>query len=640
MVDVFNRLSASLSQSERQKFLEALLVNSHDSFSQYDTCEYHISYDPPLSIEEEISNLSFFERILIWLDKILSRRTTQEAISERLLRQLTKRVALRDKTITRDLAYVTDVMKSMLVEVANIARFFASAVDISKQEESAFYAFLGRVTLFDHYEILSKSLDATVVAKQLDTTDEQTIKENLDMKFEKLMENIDLRRKEIMLENAHCLYLLKALCKIKFENFFDFFTVGPNKNYCTTNVAAKFLENLSSILYAINFSGDSSLFEALYLFHYFVDGQLESVNDEALKRWIENAYLQLAKLGELVQTMGLRDVTACCLRQYNYKPELAGGGDDWFYSYKRFWKVYSQEKLKIFNAKVNFDKQISDCCDFLKFRSFPWLKYYGIVWNERYKNYPENAAALALDISITEHIKEKMSYYLKILISEGQFYKKQNHDELEQAYAAILSFPSLVNVIDAKAYHYLRFNYDSKNFILALEGEPKQTIYQDENENSINNNESETADSLPSSSSLQDAQKSEGTANEQQFTTEVLSSNSENEAVTQKMFLSYTVASLERMRVSSQKDFSKITGKLAREFSQMLSSVVNVLNGVLYGEVGGKFDTVSNLAYLGGSGRSQIFIATLKQFLSDLQSLQRYLEKIMEGEAKILSMLS
>lgn len=637
MVDVFNRLSSQLSHSERQKFLDSLLINSHDTFSNFDGCEYHMSYDPPTPIEEEIANLSFIERIIIWFDKLFSHKTTQEAISDRLLGNLAKKVALRDKTITRDLVYITDVMKSHLMEVSNIAKFFATAVDISKQEESAFYAFLGRVTLYDHYEVLSKSLDASVVAKQLGTTDEQTIRENLDTKFERLMENIDLRRKEIMLENAHSLYLLKALCKIKFENFFDYFVVGPNKNYCATNVGAKFLENLSSILYAINFSGDSSLFEALYLFHYFVDGQLESVSDEALKRWVENAYMQLAKLGELVQTMGLRDITACCLKQYSYKPELAGGGDDWFYSYKRFWKVYSREKLKVFNARVDFDKQISDCCDFLKFRTFPWLKYYGNVWKERYKNYPENGAALALGVAITSHIKEKMSYYFKILISEGQFYKKQNHDELEAAYSDILLFPSLIDILDAKAYHFLRFNYDSKEFILALEDgetspQAKEEAIATENEVQASKEEQDET-----KLGIKDGADSENLPSEDKMDSDNPPSTAT--ANGQKSFLSYNITLLEKLRVASKKDFTKVSGKLAKEFLLILNTVVDVLNGVLYGEVGGKFDTVSNLAYLGGSGRSQIFIAALKQYLNDLQSLKRYLEKLMESEAKIVSMM-
>ena len=230
-----------------------------------------------------------------------------------------------------------------------------------------------------------------------------------------------------------------------------------------------------------------------------------------------------------------------------------------------------------------------------------------------------------------------MSYYFKILISEGQFYKKQNHDELEAAYSDILLFPSLIDILDAKAYHFLRFNYDSKEFILALEDgetspQAKEEAIATENEVQASKEEQDET-----KLGIKDGADSENLPSEDKMDSDNPPSTAT--ANGQKSFLSYNITLLEKLRVASKKDFTKVSGKLAKEFLLILNTVVDVLNGVLYGEVGGKFDTVSNLAYLGGSGRSQIFIAALKQYLNDLQSLKRYLEKLMESEAKIVSMM-
>lgn len=607
-MDVFSKLASELSQKERQEFLAGLISDGSKAIEE--ASEYHISYLSPQPIQEEIENLSFWEKIFIFFDRLFSRKKTEEIVQTKLLNRLAKKLYAKNKAITKERIYLTPIMKQAIEELISVAKFFNVPLSAQKGEIHAFYAFLARITLIDHYAYLEQNLDPDLIAKKIDDYSEKSIRQELDLMFERLMQNIDLRQKEIMNENTQVLYLLKLFCQIRLDLFLNSFNMGVEKNCCEIGIAGKYLTELCSILYSLNFSGDSSLFEALYLFPYFVDGRMNHISRSEMDSWISKAYEMLSLLGDIVQRLSLRDITACCTGNYSYKPELAGGGDEWFSSYKRYWKIYANGKLAEFNTKMACKKQLEICNEFFKMDNFPWMKYFGIAWREKYHEFPFSGALLSLCLQIGKMIKEKMAYNLKIIIGEGLFYKKQNHEEFAEAFELVEETSARIQAIEEKAREFLRASHRSR---------------QDEIEMEEDSNPPERKEDSPNSTSSAESEEKTGDKPSVVVPDEAgNSSEKEKERIFSPDFIM-------RTKIETEKDFAKIVDPTVNDFHVSLTTLYNVLDGILYGEVGGRFDTVSNLAYLGG-GRSKIFIANIKQNLVDLQKMEELLKGLRKFE--------
>ena len=58
-----------------------------------------------------------------------------------------------------------------------------------------------------------------------------------------------------------------------------------------------------------------------------------------------------------------------------------------------------------------------------------------------------------------------------------------------------------------------------------------------------------------------------------------------------------------------------------------MQALVRVLNGILYGEIGGRYDTLSNLSFIGGR-TNQAYMAGLDAILQKSKKVTALIEKI------------
>ena len=83
-----------------------------------------------------------------------------------------------------------------------------------------------------------------------------------------------------------------------------------------------------------------------------------------------------------------------------------------------------------------------------------------------------------------------------------------------------------------------------------------------------------------------------------------------------------------------KKKMESVVEMMERENSQILRSCMNslqefynVINGILYGEVGGRYDTLSNLSYLGGSDNKG-FKKKLDMLINNLSEAKQHLNQL------------
>ena len=89
------------------------------------------------------------------------------------------------------------------------------------------------------------------------------------------------------------------------------------------------------------------------------------------------------------------------------------------------------------------------------------------------------------------------------------------------------------------------------------------------------------------------------------------------------------------LRLKKQKVLLKQVDKRVMEIINQAEEdfqlLIHVMSGVLFGEKGGRFDTLSNIGYIGGKD-NQAFIRKLKEILDGLNLFYQTLKDLRENE--------
>ncbi len=607
--DVFQKLSAELSNKERQKILSDILKNAEDRVVP---SAYHYSSDMPLDIEEQEARLNFIQRFIVWLHSLIYRKEKSVALKEYIIQQMVRRLSTKTGLITRDRLYLTPIFYKNLQKIAEVATFFKPSVLPSLEHQSSFYAFLGRVVLTDHYNALVSALVTQKISLKSGIIEESAIKKRVDQQFESLMGALNTKEKDRMSENAAMLVMLQELCSFEFKEFLSLFKTGPGASSCLVASASKYLKKLSKILSNIDYEGGASLFEALYLFVYYVDDRMDEVYRDPFEKWMRRAFGMILQLQKIIHDLSLRDLTACVLEDYFFHVPNMDRGSNWFHFYYKFWSRYKDREVHRFLVIKRFENHRVECIRQLKLSKFPELKYYGVEWSQLYEQQAPFASTLAWCGTLAKWIDQKMGYTFKMLVGEGQFYKRQNQQEFLDALEIILATPKRMKKIDEATETYFNSPVFKKEM-----GVKSKSLLATENETDG---------------------KSDGDIELSSYTEEALlnmRAGKWDAANKKRTGLAQSASGEEPSdEIQSRLDLERKVDRTVKEFKESLFTLTHLLRGILYGQGEGSYDTLSNLSYLGGSS-NDAFVSKLKIYLDDIDYHYQALNKLYDLESLI-----
>ena len=89
----------------------------------------------------------------------------------------------------------------------------------------------------------------------------------------------------------------------------------------------------------------------------------------------------------------------------------------------------------------------------------------------------------------------------------------------------------------------------------------------------------------------------------------------------------------EKKKAQSIKKIETEVSGIVKDGTESFHLLISVLNGILFGEKGGRFDTLSNLGYMGGK-ENQIFMRKIGEVLDNLQAFYSVLIELIDLEEK------
>lgn len=509
--------------------------------------------EPPVDYSAHYRELNPLSRLVILVRRLFTGKSRDELVKELVLKSLAHRIELGSPGLV---SYSRRVFLNRMLEelksLRDAARFFYDLLDRTiEKDKGAFYAFLASLELEEHHQRLLSETDPFLYAQTNSLAGEAEIRGAVWSAFDGILATIPEENRRRMYADLRSLTFLKRVAGFLYDRLFSCFEPGPGGVPESPFVSAReLMSELSDILYSMAAPPSLKLMESLLVFQMRDDMENPDFDAEgALKSQLARIEEALSKVRAFNARVPLYGILRLVLDDPNYRPRELAGGEDWFAVYKGFWKDRIERKLALYAAERRMQDLQKDIAGFLG-SSEPVR--FGNISEEGKDGAPpiRLEKALAFLSAFYERLfVPEMNRYLKIVLIEGEFYKKDNRVEYTDAYNELLQIPEALAALDER---------------IGLGGD-------------LGSAWSQARDELVSLA-----------IKRRKVQAALQAANGEAEAL-----LNRSREAMKRMRA--------------------------VLNGLLKGEAGGRYDSLSNLSYIEGKGN--------KEFLRNLDSIKNRLDR-------------
>ncbi len=547
----FDRLVRGLSREERRDILTR--IRGTAEVSDEPMFRPETVREPPVDYSTQYRELNPLARLVILIRRIFSGKPRDELVKELLLKHLSRRIELGSPGLV---SYSRRVfLNRMLAELRDLrdgARFFYDLLDRTiEKDKGAFYAFLASLELEEQHQRLLTETDPFLFAQTNSLAGETEIRAAVWSAFDGILSSMPEESRRRMYVDVRSLAFLKRVAGFLYDRLFSCFEEGITGAQESPFVTARdLMSELADILYSMASPPSLKLMESLLVFQMREDMENPDFDaEEALKAQLTRVEEALSRIRSFNARVPLHEILRVVMEDPNYRPRELAGGEDWFAIYKGFWKERIDKQLSLYGTARRMQDLQSDIAGFLG--SAEPVRF-GYISEEGKEGSPpiRLEKALAFLSAFYERLfVPEMNRVLKILLIEGEFYKKDNRVEYTDAYNELLQIPDALSGLDGR---------------LGPGGDLGAAWIQAREE----------LVSLP--------------IKRRKVQAALQGANGEAEAL-----LNRSREAMKRMQA--------------------------ILKGLLKGEAGGRYDSLSNLSYIEGKGN--------KEFLRNLDSIKNRLER-------------
>ncbi len=180
------------------------------------------------------------------------------------------------------------------------------------------------------------------------------------------------------------------------------------------------------------------LLEGMYLFSVQEEiGNSKFDIDEECKTFVKDASRQLVSIKQFKASVPAADFVRFSLRDVNWRPEPVEGGEDWFLLFKNAWKRQFEEKWVDWNRLHRRAMLESRMRAYVGVSELPELTYH--PWESMWMplSLGRELTFRFLKGFFTAFYPAQIMKPLKILLIEGDFYRRENLAEYTDAFSTL-----------------------------------------------------------------------------------------------------------------------------------------------------------------------------------------------------------
>jgi hypothetical protein len=448
----FESLALDLSPGERTDMLERLrrsfTVSSEPLYQRTHAVEQHIDY------KAAYRELSLITRIIITVRSWFGAGTKEELVKERFLNAIIKDIeAVSMGLIDPRRRVLQEAFFRELTTLRSAARYFYDLLDRTlEKNRAAFFAFLGSLEFESVHEELSTETDPYAFVNKNSLASDSDVKLAVNAAMETAIAKIDEDQRRMMYKDVKNLYVLKKLSSFLFDRFLAAFqTNAAGLKELSMYSAADQLAELASILSSLDQPPSTRLMEAIIGFALNDEIGREGFRlEEAVSKELASAEKALAAIRSFNARVPLEAILKVSNDDPNWQCASTGGGEDWFSIFKSYWRNRVDHRFQRFSAERRIAQLESDIQAIVGKETPTWFLNLSEEGNDKSPPVRFARALRFLEAFYHQTFLGDINRYLKIVLLDGEFYKRDNRLDFTDAYNEILQIGDLLKKIDGR----------------------------------------------------------------------------------------------------------------------------------------------------------------------------------------------
>jgi hypothetical protein len=445
-----NRLVSQLTLEERHDFLEKLRGQSTLSFEPlYESEEADEKLE---NFEEQYSRLPWHLRLYYFIVGLLKSKPPAKVFEDRRIGRLGREIAAAAPGLY-------DYQRNLLLadfhrhlsKLKEAARFFFTALDASvNRDKGAFYAFLGSLEMEDIHRRLQADASPATIAEQFPDMTETELRQFVLKAMDDAFAAISDTHRTAMYYNARSLNCLKELAAFLFDRVLMAFSTKPGGQTCQAGAIRTMLIELNNILFSLKEPPGLSLLESLFIFLLQERSEEQGFDmSREMRTLLSRAEIAITIIRDFNRRIPLLKILRCAGRDMSLSPKQISGGEDWFQVYREHWKRQIDGAVAEFIQQRKYRQIVNSFKSFLKGAN---LKILSNAVSENSRDgipVPEAFTLSFLRTFYSAVFMTGLNDFLRPILIEGEFFKKENRSEFTGAYNDIMNIEIDVAALDA-----------------------------------------------------------------------------------------------------------------------------------------------------------------------------------------------
>ena len=452
----FQKLVSGLSPSERQTLLEKL--NDQSTLSSSPLYFEDDRAAPAYDIEVEFSNLPWIYRLWYIILSIFKSRAPVKVFED-------KRVSILGNMVEDRCQGLYDYQQAILLpgfyrhiqRLKEASHFFYSALDISvNRDKGAFFAFLGSLEMEEVHKRLHDETSPEFIEQKFPEMQEAEMRQVAHKTMDEAIAMITDEHRSAMYFNARSLNCLKELSSFLYDRVLMAFHANSDAGgeTCSVGVVRDLLLTLNNMLFSLKITPPLTLMESLFVFILQERASEPSFDIEhEIQQVLGKAEDSLTVIREFNKKVPLTWILRCSTRNMSLAPKEISGGEDWFVSYRDYWKRRIDAVFSDY-SKDRVEKELHD-----SFRTFLKEKSLKKLENAQSPTNPDGvpikgAFALAfINTFYSEVFIPDILWVLKPIMVDGEWQNKENRLEFFESYNNLIKLEDEIRKLDREMSH-------------------------------------------------------------------------------------------------------------------------------------------------------------------------------------------
>lgn len=449
---VFERLVLSLDASERQQILRQIAEASE--LQQTEQIQNQPATDLLLGLtmspQEKLQEEPFWVRLWFAIKAFFSQSSSYQLYASHLVVLLGRKLARSwEMYIDVPQRRFTAGLADRLGELRRTQAFFSSLLSSYDNDKGGFYIVLATLLMNETAQAVAASANPFSVSYLEEV--KQDMRVSHLRKLESALSSIPDQDRSRMYQAAQSIEWMKSFCDLPLERvLMRFGTMPGDSRGCLVESVGGELQSLVNVLSSAR-RIPILLLEALFLFSLqdrFDEAKTDIENE--CKVFVASASSYLSGIRDFKNTVPLADLARFAVQDVSWSPVPQSGGEDWFLFYKNAWKKKFDEQWASWSKlhrSAMLEKRITSFIDddrIPDLANAPWKNMWIPLTLRR-----------ELSFKFVKGIFKKtypqlMMKPLKILLIEGDFYRRENLIEYTDAFNNLEHMSQTVELFETR----------------------------------------------------------------------------------------------------------------------------------------------------------------------------------------------